>query len=100
MKRLSRQEKIDKAIVDLINQMFTIAGHQVTYDDVKDRKDQWFTEWTMTMAQNEEWKNWGSEYLRKNFRMNKKLAEREMTMINLMWGLKYSDFPVTEEINH
>ncbi len=39
--------------------MFEIAGHQVTYDDVKDRKDDWFQQWTMTVEQNEEWQEWG-----------------------------------------
>ena len=54
-KRLSREEKRNKAVVDLINQMFIIAGHDVTYDDIKGRKDDWYTEWTMTTAQCEEW---------------------------------------------
>lgn len=91
---MTRQEKIDIAIINLINQMFIIAGHSVTYDDIKDRQDQWFTEWTMTMEQNKKWQLWGIEYLRKNLKLNKKVAEREMAMINLMWGLKYSDFAV------
>lgn len=91
---MTRQEKIDIAIIHLINHMFIIAGHSVTYDDIKDRQDQWFTEWTMTMEQNKKWQLWGIEYLRKNLKLNKKVAEREMAMINLMWGLKYSDFAV------
>jgi hypothetical protein len=33
-KRLSIEEKREKAVVDLINQMFVIAGHDVTYDDI------------------------------------------------------------------
>jgi hypothetical protein len=37
-KRLSRQQKIDQAVIDLVNEMFRIAGHSVTYEDVKDRK--------------------------------------------------------------
>ena len=91
-KRLSRHEKIDKMVVDMINEMFSIAGHQVTYDDIKDRKDNWFQQWTMTEAQNEEWTSWGKNYLRKNFRMYDKQAEKEMTWINLMWGLTISDW--------
>jgi hypothetical protein len=93
-KRLTREQKREQAVIDLINQMFIIAGHEVTYNDVKDRKDDWFTDWTMTTAQAEEWKQWGIEYLRKNLKMNKELAEREMMWINLQWGLKYSDFNV------
>ena len=46
----------------------------------------------MTEAQNEEWKRWGKKYVQKNFRMYAKQAEKEMMWINLMWGLKLSDF--------
>jgi hypothetical protein len=91
-KRLSREQKREQAVVDLINQMFIIAGHEITYDDIKDRKDDWFTEWTMTTAQSEEWKKWGVNYLRENLKVSKKLAEREMMWVNLQWGLKYSDY--------
>jgi hypothetical protein len=90
-KRLSREEKWRQAVVDLINKMFEIAGHQVTYEDIKD-KDDWYTEWTMTMQQNAEWKKWGKQYLMKNLRMYAKMAERQMDMIALKWGLKLSDF--------
>ena len=97
-KRLSKQEKIDKSIIDLINEMFRIAGYEVTYEDIKGRKDNWFTEWTMTMAQNDEWKAWGKKYLTKNLKLTSKYAEREMAMVSLMWGLKFSDFPESKTI--
>ena len=93
-KRLSREEKNQKMIRDLINKMFEIAGHNITYDDIKDRKDEWFTEWTMTMEQNNEWKKWGREYLKKEMKVWPKLVEREMEMISLMWGLKFSDYNI------
>ena len=69
MKRLTREQKLEKAVVDLINEMFKIAGHQVTYDDIKDRKDNWFQEWTMTKQQYNEWIKWGKKYLMKNLKM-------------------------------
>ena len=94
--RLNREQKREQAVIDLINQMFIIAGHQVTYDDIKDRKDAWYSEWEMTVAQSEEWKKWGIAYLRKNLKINKALAEREMLWFNLQYGLKYSDW---EEYN-
>jgi Lon protease-like protein len=95
-KRLSREEKIDKFVIDAINEMFRIAGHEVTYDDIKDRKDNWFHDWTMTMDQNAEWQRWGKKYLQKNLNMYAKRAEKEMQWASLMWGLKYSDFPGNE----
>ena len=92
VKRLSREEKMNVFVVDVINKMFEIAGHDVTYEDIKDRKDDWYTQWTMTMEQNDVWKEWGVEEIKKRFRYNKKWAEKEMGMIILMWGLKFSDF--------
>ena len=91
MPRLSREEKMNKAVVDIINEMFKIAGHEVTYDDIKDRKDNWYAQWTMTEAQYDEWKKWGKNYLQKNLRMYAKQAEKEMLWVGMMWGLKFSD---------
>jgi hypothetical protein len=45
-------------------------------------------EYTMTDSQCGEWMIWGSEYLKKTLKMNKKLAEREMAMVNLSYGLR------------
>jgi len=90
-KRLSRQEKREHVIINLINKMFEIAGHQITFDDIKDRKDNWFQEWTMTIEQNDQWKEWGKKYLIKNLRINAKLAEREMVWVSLQWGLRFSN---------
>lgn len=92
-KRLSRQEKSKMFLVDVINKMFEIAGHDVTYDDIKDRKDNWFQQWSMTYEQGEQWKQFGISELRKRLKLNQRLAEREMAMINLMYGLKYSNWP-------
>lgn len=91
-KRLTKDQKREQAVIDLLNQMFVIAGHNVTYEDIKGRKDNWWAEWTMTTAQADEWKAWGVDYLRKNLKLNKALAEKEMQWVNLQWGLKYSDW--------
>jgi len=91
-KRLSREQKREQAVVDLINQMFIIAGHEITYDDIKDRKDDWFTEYSMTVEQGEEFKKWGKKYLMKNLRTYAKSAEREMQWFCLQWGLTYSNW--------
>ena len=96
-KRLTKQEKWNKASEDLINKMFEIAGHNVTYDDIKGRTDDWYTDWTMTVAQAEQWKEWGMEYLQKNMKFTKHYAELEMRMFNVMYGLKYIDWYGTEE---
>ena len=46
----------------------------------------------MTVEQNEEWKNWGIQEIQKRFRYNKTWAAKEMAMICLMWGLKFSNW--------
>lgn len=88
-KRLSREEKINKCIIEILNEMFKIAGHSVTYDDIKDRKDAWYSEWTMTEDQYKEWQQWGISHIRKSLRLNKEWATREMAMIGLNWGLAF-----------
>jgi hypothetical protein len=95
-KRLTREEKWDLAVIDLINEMFKIAGYSITYEDIKDRKDNWFNDWTITMDQYEEWKLWGKKYLQKKLNMYAKSAEKQMVWVGLMWGLKFSDFPKEE----
>ena len=92
-KRLSREEKWNQAVIDLINQMFIIAGHDVTYEDIKDREDAWYMDWTMTMKQNEEWRLWGKKYLMKKLRLYAKSAKKEMIWVSLMWGLKFDKPP-------
>ena len=89
-KRLSREEKRDKAIIDIINQMFIIAGHNVTYDDILGVEN-WFQKYTMTIEQNAEWKKWGKKYLMKNLNLYAKQAEREMMWTSLQLGLTFID---------
>lgn len=76
-------------VKDIIDQMFIIAGYpEVGYDDIINRKDEWYLQWTMTEEQRQEWINWGVSYFRKKKRWNKKTAEREMAFIDLYCGLK------------
>lgn len=89
---MTKKEKIDKAVEDLINKMFEIAGHSVTFADIKDRKDDWYCQWTMTTEQADEWQLWGIDYMRKNLKWPKYRAEKEMRWFNLQYGLKYSNY--------
>jgi len=91
MKRLTIEQKKEKAIVDIINKMFEIAGHDVTYDDIVG-VDKWFEKYTMTFEQGEQLKEWGKQHLMKELKMRPAYAEKEMQWFNVMWGLKYSDF--------
>jgi hypothetical protein len=90
-KRLTREQKREQAVVDLINQMFIIAGHDITYQDVVG-VDNWFQKYTMTVEQGEEFKKWGKKYLMKNLNSYAKQAEKEMQWFSLQWGLTYSNW--------
>jgi hypothetical protein len=94
-KRLSREEKWNQAVIDLINQMFIMAGHKVTYNDIKDRQDAWYMDWTMTEQQYSDWKEWGRKYLMNNLKQRSKQAERDMMWVGLQWGLKFDKYPGT-----
>jgi hypothetical protein len=81
-------KKVQTLTESLIDEMFRIAGHPVTYQQVLGRKDDWFNEYTMTEDQCEQWMNWGTTQIAKTLRFPKEMARREMAMINLQWGLK------------
>ena len=78
---------------ELIDKMFELAGHDLKFEDVEGRNDNWFQQYTMTMAQNEEWQKWGKKYLQTNLRTRAKMAEKEMQWFSLQYGLSFSDFP-------
>ena len=67
--------KEEQILEDLINKMFEIAGHDVTYDDIKGRKDAWYTDWTMTMGQYEQWKLWGYRIYQEKFKDEKDCSQ-------------------------
>jgi hypothetical protein len=92
MTREQRKRDKDTLILkELIDKMFEIAGHDLKFEDVEGRKDNWFQQYTMTEAQNEEWRDWGIKLIMKKRRYNKFLADREMRMLDLYCGLKISD---------
>lgn len=85
---MTKEENIVK---DLIDEMFCIAGHDVKYEDIKDREDAWYAQWTMTEEQYDQWIEWGSEYVRKSKRLRKEKAKHAMAWFALNYGLKFSD---------
>ncbi len=71
--------------------MFEIAGHDVTYEDVINRKDDWFNQYTMTTEQQKQWIEWGVDFIRKKTRTTKKRAEKAMQWIVLDHSLMLKD---------
>ena len=88
---MKRQDKDKLILKTLIDKMFEIAGHPLKFEDVEGRTDNWFQEYTMTEAQNEEWRDWGVKFISKKRRFGDKLASREMAWLDLYCGLKISD---------
>jgi len=99
MARITLEQKREKAVVDLINKMFEIAGHDITYNDILGVEN-WFQKYTMTVEQGEEFQKWGKKYLMKELRENAKSAEREMMWFNLQWGLTYSNWDDYHKISN
>ena len=92
MTRVKQREDKDRLILkELIDKMFEIAGHDLKFEDVEGRTDNWFQQYTMTEAQNEEWREWGIKLIMKKRRYNRYLADCEMRMLDLYCGLKISD---------
>jgi hypothetical protein len=92
MTRVEQKANKERQLLkELIDKMFEMAGHDLKFEDVEGRKDNWFQQYTMTEAQNEEWRDWGTKLIMKKRRYNKYLADREMRMLDLYCGLKISD---------
>lgn len=94
-----KQDKDTLILKELIDKMFELAGHDLKFEDVEGRKDYWFQEYTMTEAQNQEWRDWGIKLIMKKRRYNKYLADREIRMLDLYCGLKISDSKYGKEEN-
>lgn len=94
MKKKTKQEVAQ----DLINGMFIIAGHDVTYDDVIKEPDGYYNRYTWTPEQEKEWITWATEYVKKHMKYRTTYADREISMFNLAYGLR-TIHPVTETDN-
>lgn len=88
---MTKDEQIVKALID---EMFSIAGHDIKYEDIKDRQDDWYTQWTMTEEQYNQWIEWGAEYMRKAKKLRKEKAKQAMSWFALNYGLKFSDYEI------
>lgn len=93
-----KKSKDDIIVETMINKMFEIAGHQVTFEDIKGRTDNWYQQWTMTEAQNKEWRKWGVDYLKKQKGLYKHYAERQMAMFDMNYGLKIEQIETNKTI--
>lgn len=83
--------KNKQILKQLIDKMFEIADHDLKFEDVEGRTDNWFQQYTMTEEQNKEWREWGTSLIAKKKRISKKRAASDMAMLDLYCGLKISN---------
>jgi hypothetical protein len=81
----------EEVIEHLINKMFEYANLPQRYDDIKDRKDEWYKEYTMTQDQSYAFKAYAIPYLRKALKTGHYTADTEYQWFDLVYGLKISD---------
>jgi hypothetical protein len=86
----TREQKTEQLLRDSINKMMEIAGHKERYDDLLE-KENWFTEFTMTPEQEDEWNAWFVSEAKKRMKWPKRTAQREFSYLNLMYGLKIEE---------
>ena len=96
-KRLTYEQKKEQLLIDILNKMFEFAGHNVTFEDNKDRKDDWYAQWTITEDQYDQWQKWGVKEIKKKMKMTEDFAKRQMAMIGLNYGLKFADHNIYQE---
>jgi hypothetical protein len=83
--------KLDKSYKEIIENMMSIAGYDVTYEDLLKEEDGWWSRYTMTLEQRDKWVEDSINFLRKNMRWPKYRAKNQMVWVELMWGLRILD---------
>ncbi len=83
-----RGDKKAKTINTLRTKLFEMVGLKYVASEDKDRAEDWYLEHTWTEEEQEEFKTFGVDLLRKEERMNKRAAEKEMSWFILGYGWK------------
>lgn len=85
---MNKEEKGVWVLKQIIDEMFLIAGHpDVTFEDIVNRKDNWWMEWSMTEDQYLRWKQAGIDILRREYRWPKYRASEQMAWYALQYSL-------------
>ena len=96
---LSKEKNRERMIETVIDRMFEYANIDMTYSKILDEQfnndyeEPWYSHYQMTEEQNKRWKKWLRWYVSKVYYFyTPKVIEREVAMIDLMWGLKIKDW--------
>ena len=77
--------KIDEVVEHLIN--YQLKPHNITMKDVLG-VDDWYMKYTTTKEGEDSFIKYATDYIRKELKMNKKLAEKQVSMFILQYGLR------------
>jgi len=89
---MSKYNKQELIVIELINLMFKIAGYDVSFFDILEMGSKWNTGFTMTKEQERLWMKEGEKLIAKKLKyITKESARKEMDWVNLMWGLKIKE---------
>lgn len=80
--------KLDEAYKEILENMMSIAGYDVAYEDLLKEEDGWWSRYTMTQEQRDKWVEESINVLRKNLKWPKYKAKNQMVWVELMWGLR------------
>lgn len=76
----------------IIDKQFNIANLDLKYQDVVDDKiPEWYSKYSYSTKDNEKWKKWLIEYLRKELKYTRDRAYVESEWYNLCYGLRIED---------
>jgi predicted SnoaL-like aldol condensation-catalyzing enzyme len=78
-------KKIDEVVEHLID--YQLKPHNLTMKDVVG-VDNWYMKYTTTKEGEDSFIKYATDYIRKHLKMTKKLAEREVSMFILQYGLR------------
>ena len=92
-------EKAHSIVKHLIDKMFEFANLDVKYEDILGRKDDWYSQYTMTQEQHDLWREYSINYIKKEGRKPLKWAESEFVWFNLSYGLKIEQ-PKAQDIDN
>lgn len=92
---MNRKDKQNHVFKQLVNQQ--LLPHGKTYEDVVG-DPQWYLRYKTTIEAEREFMLWGVDFLRKELKLTKALAENEMSWFILQWGLTTNQEVTTEEI--
>ena len=89
---MNKYNKKELIVIELINLMFKIAGYEVSFFDALEMGSKWDTDLSMTKEQEKLWMKEGEKLIAKKLKyLTKESARKEMSWVNLMWGLKIKE---------